>query len=105
MLFRAQDDLNVAGELSDVSDLPRVLKDVLPELVILDLDGPGILLEDVLMLVRRSDTAPLIFGLSVRATDRTVCMDAGADGFAYKGDPPDRLLDAIRSTKTCHEVK
>jgi hypothetical protein len=31
-------------------------------------------------------------------------MNAGADGFAYKGDPPDRLLDAIRSGKI-HEVK
>jgi DNA-binding NarL/FixJ family response regulator len=105
MLFRAQDDLNVAGEVSDVSDLPRVLKDVLPELVIVDLDGPAILLEDLLTPARSLDTVPLIFGLSVRATDRTVCMDAGADGFAYKGDPPDRLLDAIRSTKTRHEVK
>ena len=46
---------------------------------------------------------PIVFALDSSPDSRQVFLDAGADEFLYKGDPPKRLLiavETVRQTKT-----
>jgi DNA-binding NarL/FixJ family response regulator len=51
----------------------------------------------LLRMLQSLDQPPAVVGMSVRAEKRQAVLEAGADAFAYKGDPPDCLLSAIRT--------
>jgi len=104
ILFRAQDDLTLVGDATDASDLRSMLNTRSPDLVIVDLDGFGSPFEESFAVVRGLDKLPRVFGISVRPEDRASVLDSGADGFVYKGDPPEHLLAAIRSTGSANDV-
>ena len=97
MLARSQRDLALVGVASDAAELLTEVKAHHPDLVVLDWglagEGVGALLEELRLL----DKPPAVVGLSLRAADRAVALLSGAAGFACKGDPPERLLAAIRA--------
>jgi DNA-binding NarL/FixJ family response regulator len=96
ILFKAQSDLEVVGEPSEVSQLLSVVRTHRPDVVVVDFDLLGEQIDTLLGMLQSLDDPPAVVGMSIRAERRQAAMDMGADGFAYKGDPPDRLLSAIR---------
>ena len=72
-----------------------------PDLVLLDWELPGLPTVEqtrcrFLDSLRALDTHPKVIALSGRPGARRAALDAGADAFVSKGDPPERLLTAIR---------
>lgn len=96
MLLNAQPDMELVGEASDLVDLLSQIKGNAPDVVILDWDVPGQRIDTLLDLLGLFDSPPAIVGLSVHAESRQAAMDVGVGAFAYKGEPPERLLAVIR---------
>jgi DNA-binding NarL/FixJ family response regulator len=97
ILFRAQSDLEVVGQPSDVSQFLSDVRTHHPDVVVVDFDLLGEQIDTLIGMLHSLEDPPAVVGMSVRAERRQAAMDAGADAFAYKGDPPDRLLSAIRT--------
>ena len=96
ILIRAQDDLQLVGEASNAAELYSAVEVTSPDLVVFDFDGFDQAAADVLSRLREVQPSTAVVGISVRAENRQVAFSAGADGFAYKGDPPEYLLGAVR---------
>jgi DNA-binding NarL/FixJ family response regulator len=97
ILFKAQSDMEVVGEPSTMSQLLSVVRTRRPDVVIVDFDLLTEPVDTLLGMLQSLDHPPAVVGMSIRAERRQTALDAGADAFAYKGDPPDRLLSAIRT--------
>jgi DNA-binding NarL/FixJ family response regulator len=102
MLLTAQPDMDLVGEAADIVELLSEIKANDPDLVILDWDVLGQRIEGLLDLLELFDKPPMIIGLSVHDENRKAAMDIGVAGFAYKGEPPERLLAVIREVQEGH---
>jgi DNA-binding NarL/FixJ family response regulator len=99
MLIDAQPDLELAGDVSDIADLLVKIKAQRPELVVLDWEMLGQRIKTLVDLLELFEKPPAIVALSVHEAAREAALASGVIGFAYKGDPPSRLLDAIRELR------
>lgn len=95
----AQPDLEVCGEAEDVDTALRLLEDLAPDLMIVDLrlrSGSG------LTLIRSAPRySPATRSLVLTAQDEALvgerALRAGAHGFISKQEAQSRILDAIRT--------
>ena len=71
-----------------------------PDLVLLDWELPGMPAQDLLSVIRRSCPCLRVVFISRRRACATTALQAGADVFAYKADPPENLLRLIREMVT-----
>jgi DNA-binding NarL/FixJ family response regulator len=99
MLLAAQTDMDLVGEAADLVELLSEIKANDPDLVILDWDVLGQRIDRLLDLLELFHRPPTIIAIGVHAEDRKAAMDIGVAGFAYKGEPPERLLAAIREVQ------
>ena len=105
MLVRVQPDLELVGEVEDIAELLVKIKATGAPLVVLDWDVLGQRIDMLLDLLQFFEEPPLIVALSVREEARADALSAGITGFAHKGEPPDRLLAAIRESKRLGPMK
>ena len=98
-LLRRQAGLDIVGEAQDAEDLLAQIEGNCPDIVLLDwrLEGPET--ADLLAALRWRCPGMYTIVLSGRPEARRMALDAGADVFVSKIDPPDRLLAAIRSVQ------
>ncbi len=96
VLLEREPGLAIVGEASDGDDLLNRTATTLPDIVLLGWELPGLTATDSLPLLRRIRPDILVIALSVRSEARRAALSAGADAFVSKGDPPERLLAAIR---------
>jgi DNA-binding NarL/FixJ family response regulator len=67
-------------------------------LVVFDWDALGHRIDTLMDLLQLFDEPPAIVALSVHDDARAAALSAGIPNFAHKGEPPDRLLAAIRES-------
>lgn len=96
LLFDQQPGWNVAGEVDDAQGLLDALRLGCPELVLLDWELPGMSAEELLAQIRRQCPCLGVVFMSGKIELRSIALLAGADIFAYKADPPEKLLEQIR---------
>jgi DNA-binding NarL/FixJ family response regulator len=96
LLLEHDEDIKVLGEAVDATGLLDWLSVVCPDLVLLDWELPGRDMRELLDAVRGNCSRVKVVALSGRPEARREAIAAGADGFVSKGDPPERLLDALR---------
>jgi DNA-binding NarL/FixJ family response regulator len=97
VLLERQPGFAIVGEASDGNGLLHGVAMTLPDVVLLGWELPGLMALDSLSLLRRIRPDLLVIALSVRSEARDAALSAGADAFVSKGDPPERLLAAIRT--------
>jgi DNA-binding NarL/FixJ family response regulator len=97
VLLEQQPGLAIVGEATDGDGLLEHVAMTLPDVVLLGWELPGLRATDSLALLRRIRPDVLVIVLSGRVEARVDALSAGADAFVSKGDPPERLLDAIRT--------
>lgn len=88
-------NLSVVGEASDSDSLISLFKTIPADIALLDWDLPKLPplhLIDVL----KADPLLHIIVIGKHPEIRLLALEAGADGFVYKGDPPDELLKLLR---------
>jgi len=95
LLLRQEPDVTVVGEASDVKQALELAAERQPDLVLLDWELPGQNGTATLAEMRTVRPGVVVIALSGRPEARQAALTAGADAFVSKGDPPERLLEAV----------
>jgi DNA-binding NarL/FixJ family response regulator len=95
VLLEQQPDIQVVGEATDAQGLLAQARVTCPDLVLLGWELPGLLAVDSLSALRKIRSDLLVIALSGRPEARQAALQAGANAFVSKSDPPERLLAAI----------
>lgn len=97
LLLEQDPEMSVVGEAAEAGDLLIQVRAVRPDLVLLDWELPGLQTANPLLPALRTRCPRLsVIALSGRPEARQAALAAGADAFVSKGDPPERLLMAVR---------
>jgi DNA-binding NarL/FixJ family response regulator len=96
VLLEEQPGWQVAGEAIDAQALLDRIRGGCPDLVLLDWELPGMPAEELLATIRRACPGLRVIFMSGKDELREAALRAGADVFAYKADPPEKLLRLIR---------
>jgi DNA-binding NarL/FixJ family response regulator len=87
--------LMVVGEATNADDMLALINATRPDLLLLAWELPGLSQAESLPALRRLCPGLAIVALSVRPELHQAALDAGADAFIWKCEPPERLLEAI----------
>lgn len=98
LLLEHQPDVEILGEAVDTMGLVDWVKAVCPDMVLLDWDLPGLPAAALFSLLHHDCPGLRLLVLSSRPEVRQAALDAGADAFVSKGDPPEKLLAAMEKT-------
>ena len=96
VLLEQQPGWRVAGEAVDAQTLLDQVGCGCPDLVLVDGELPGMPAQELLAMIRLGCPSVRVILMSGRDELRQAAVQAGADLFAYKADPPERLLWLIR---------
>ena len=96
ILLEQQPGWRVVGDAEDAQALLESVRCGCPDLVLLDWELPGMPAQELLTEIRRSCPYMRVIYMSGRDELRQMVLQAGADVFAYKADPPEKLLGLIR---------
>jgi two-component system, NarL family, nitrate/nitrite response regulator NarL len=94
-----QERLRIVGEAADGPEAVRCTRELEPDVVLLDIDLPGLSGLEVTQILRKEAPKVKILVLSVHTNKEYVfrILQAGAHGYVSKEASPDELLDAIES--------
>ena len=94
-LLDQQPGLTVVGEAGEVGEALLQVETSHPDLVLLDWDLRGSVLE-LLSAMHTAYPELKVIALSARPEMRQSILAAGVEAFVSKTDPPERVLEAIR---------
>lgn len=92
-----QDPEWVLSESSDVESMVEQIREFKPDLLLLDWEMPGRPAAALVLAMKGLDVTPKVIALSRRPESEAAALNAGADAFVPKTDPPERLLEALRT--------
>jgi len=95
VLLERQPGLKVMGEAADADDLLNQAEMSCPDIVLIAWSLPGMAADGFLPALRGVCPDLSVIVLSGRPELRRAALDAGADAFVSKTDPPEYLLMAI----------
>jgi len=97
-LLQRNPDFTVVGEAADGVEGIKRAKQLRPDVVLLDLNMPGMTGLETLQLLLQDcpDTAVILLTVSEEAQDLTAALQAGARGYLIKNIDADYLVRAIR---------
>lgn len=97
-LLQRYSDFTIVGEASDGVEGIKRAKQLRPDVVLLDLNMPGMSgLETLQLLLQdRADIAVILLTVSEEAEDLTAALQAGARGYLIKNIDAEYLVRAIR---------
>ena len=96
ILLEQQPGWRVVGDAEDAQALLESVRFGCPDLVLLDWELPGMPAQELLTVIRHTCPHLWIVFMSGKDELRQAAFQAGADVFAYKADPPEKLLGLIR---------
>jgi DNA-binding NarL/FixJ family response regulator len=100
VFLREQPGVVVVGTATGARGLLALIRTTCPDLVILDWGLPGQPLAKVLDEARAHEQPPSTIVLGRDEFDRQPALDAGADVYVQRGDPPETLLVALRQLRS-----
>lgn len=95
-------DMKIVGEAANAGDALSIIKELQPDVAIMDISMPGKSGLDVLKDLKNIKTKSKILILSMHPEDRFAirALKAGAAGYLTKESAPDELVKAIRTVLT-----
>jgi len=98
VMLSTQEDFYVAGEAASGQDVIRQIQELKPDVVLLDLEMPGIDGAEVIRQIRAAgNNVPVIIFTAFDTDERILSgLQAGANGYLLKGAPREELFRAIR---------
>ena len=97
----AEPDMSFVGHLETADRLLETVRELRPDVVLLDIDLPGRDPFDALLDLKRDAPDARAIMLSAHVRDRYIDLayKAGAWGYLCKGDPPDDIVRGIRDVR------
>jgi DNA-binding NarL/FixJ family response regulator len=101
-MLREVHDIHVVAEASDGDEALRLARLHAPDVVVLDLNLPGLSGLEVLALLKAEPAPPVVIILTNHPYDRYrgACLRGGADFFFDKSNDFDRVAAAVASAAT-----
>jgi DNA-binding NarL/FixJ family response regulator len=96
VLLSQADELTVTGEATTVSGAVELVTEQRPDLILLEWGLPGPEGGSIVNMLRTTRPGMAVIALSANPDAHREALDAGADAFVSKLDPPDRLLATMR---------
>lgn len=95
----AEEDLALVGEASDSAEAGRLCEELLPDVLVLDLNMPGPPVIEVVTAARKRGPDLKILALTAYDDDAYVyaMLAAGATGYVLKDEAPEAIVRAIRA--------
>jgi two-component system nitrate/nitrite response regulator NarL len=102
----AEDGITVVGEAADGDGAVALTRELSPDVVVIDLEMPGISGIDALrhILASSPETQVLVLTVSAEEADVLAALSAGACGYLLKDARPDHLVGGIRLVAGGHAV-
>jgi DNA-binding NarL/FixJ family response regulator len=99
MLLAGADDIKIAGEAADGSEVEHAVDEHQPHIVLMDIRMPGMDGLAATEILRERDRPPEVIVLTTFDADDHVlrALRAGASGFLLKDTPPADIVRAIRA--------
>lgn len=97
ILLKHEPNLYVVGEAADAESLLAQVRAVLPDLVLVDFELPGLKENNLIYRLRHEFPALQIVALSGRLESPTEALSVGVNGFISKIDPPETLISFLQS--------
>ena len=99
MLLDGADNIVIAGEAADGSQVPHAVTDHTPDVVLMDIRMPGMDGLAATELLRAQPDPPEVIVLTTFEADDYVlrALRAGASGFLLKDTPPADIVRAVRA--------
>jgi DNA-binding NarL/FixJ family response regulator len=94
-LLRTWPEFEIAGEAANGLEALRLVADCLPDVVLMDLQMPGLDGVQATRLIKQQWPAVVVIVLTMYPTEQTTALAAGADAFVLKEGAPERLLAAL----------
>jgi two-component system, NarL family, response regulator DesR len=97
-LLELETDIEVVGRARDGAEALRLVRETRPDVVVTDVEMPGMTGLDLAAALRREEKPPRVVILTTfgRGGYLRRALDAGAAGYLLKDAPAERLADAIR---------
>ncbi len=97
LMLSEEPGINIIGSASDSGGFIALIKSTNPDLALVDWNLPGRNIEGLVREVKsfESETKLTLIVLGKRST-KEAAVEAGADDYVVKGDPPDMLLETFR---------
>jgi DNA-binding NarL/FixJ family response regulator len=96
LLIREEPGILIVGTAINAQGLLALIKTSCPELVILDCDLPGDPLLKVVETVQEFESSPEFILLVGNMEGKEDYDKDGTHAYLVKGDPPEKLLNAVR---------
>jgi DNA-binding NarL/FixJ family response regulator len=96
-LLEQQPGLTIVGEAAEAGEVLPQIEAVHPDLVLLDWNLRGLAQARLPSALHERYPDLMVVALSTQPEVRQTALEAGADAFVSKADPPERLLEAIQS--------
>ncbi|GAA2234925.1 MULTISPECIES: response regulator transcription factor [Kitasatospora] len=102
--LEVQEDIEVVGEAADGAEAVERARDLLPDVVLMDLKMPGTDGIEALRLLKEQGNPARVLIVTSFTEHRTMvpALRAGAAGYVYKDVDPEALAGAIRSVHAGH---
>lgn len=98
-LLQDEADLGTLSEVASAEELLARLSPTFPDLVLLDWELSGSRGGALLRQMRACCPTLQVIAMSVRPEAREEALAAGVQDFVSKGDPPERVVTAIRRVR------
>jgi len=95
LVLEHQPDVEILGEAVDTTGLLDWVKAANPDVLLLDWELPGLPAVALLPLLHSLQPDLCVIALSGRPEAGETALEAGADAFVSKGNPPECLVAAI----------
>jgi DNA-binding NarL/FixJ family response regulator len=97
LLLEQQPIVNTVEEVTNAQELLDHVRNYCPDMLLLDWELPGYTPDKLLATLHTLCPDLFIIALSSRPQTRYVAVEAGANEFVSKSDPPECLLAAVES--------
>lgn len=98
MLFQAEPDMEIAGEVSSGDEAIQAVHDLKPDVVLMDVVMPGMSGIEATRRIKESSPEVAVLALTMHEDEQYFfeMLNAGASGYVPKRAAPDDLVSAIR---------
>ncbi len=101
LLINSTEGMECKGAFEDCRDVLKHLVDIMPDVVLMDIDMPHVNGIEGLKIIRKQFPQMRVLMQTVFEDEEKIfdAICAGADGYVLKKTAPDKLLDAIRDVQ------